>query len=238
MPRKTPRSGARRRTSRARFNEAAARCRGKRILERTESSTTCLASMRPRPDAAENTRCTGTSGRSRFQLASMRPRPDAAENRQVRAASAGRPSPASMRPRPDAAENRAVPPFCFAPFHRFNEAAARCRGKRLPGPRSFRPCRRFNEAAARCRGKRQRDGDNELPVRSASMRPRPDAAENPRCRSGWQTSLIRFNEAAARCRGKRTSSPTSACGTRPGFNEAAARCRGKRPASPRHHKLP
>ena len=43
--------------------------------------------------------------------------------------------PASMRPRPDAAENsvrsvRAVSSL----FLRFNEAAARCRGKRLPPP--------------------------------------------------------------------------------------------------------
>ena len=60
------------------------------------------ASMRPRPDAAENPprgRC--TCGR---REASMRPRPDAAENAGFRG-----PEPekegASMRPRPDAAEN-------------------------------------------------------------------------------------------------------------------------------------
>ena len=35
----------------------------------------------------------------------------------------------------------------------------------------------FNEAAARCRGKLQRPGDLAA-ARKASMRPRPDAAEN------------------------------------------------------------
>ena len=59
----------------------------------------------------------------------------------------------------------------------FNEAAARCRGK--PDHRvDVRPTRgSFNEAAARCRGKhgaRARHGER----RAASMRPRPDAAEN------------------------------------------------------------
>ena len=60
------------------------------------------ASMRPRPDAAENE--TVQAGRVEAREASMRPRPDAAENPRR-----GRPSVvgdvASMRPRPDAAEN-------------------------------------------------------------------------------------------------------------------------------------
>ena len=62
----------------------------------------------------------------------------------------------------------------------------------------------------------------------ASMRPRPDAAENPRrpARTGGRPASC-FNEAAARCRGKR---PRQAARRRrrPCFNEAAARCRGKR----------
>ena len=85
---------------------------------------------------------------------------------------------ASMRPRPDAAENRAPQAAQVAAQQRFNEAAARCRGK----PQTIRyttedrnAC--FNEAAARCRGKRLRGGA------SASR-------------------AVRFNEAAARCRGK------------------------------------
>ena len=60
------------------------------------------ASMRPRPDAAEN--ALPASARARLEAASMRPRPDAAENdghlRRV-----ARTLAASMRPRPDAAEN-------------------------------------------------------------------------------------------------------------------------------------
>ena len=36
----------------------------------------------------------------------------------------------------------------------------------------------------------------------ASMRPRPDAAENPQVARGVSGSTSRFNEAAARCRGK------------------------------------
>ena len=39
-------------------------------------------------------------------------------------------------------------------------------------------------------------------VSGASMRPRPDAAENPHLISMAQTSMKGFNEAAARCRGK------------------------------------
>ena len=59
------------------FNEAAARCRGKLLLVyRTSPQTN--ASMRPRPDAAENG---GIVHRRRHRRrASMRPRPDAAEN--------------------------------------------------------------------------------------------------------------------------------------------------------------
>ena len=62
-------------------------------------------------------------------IASMRPRPDAAENT-VGGRGAIRGGRASMRPRPDAAENtrRSIPPQ--AAIVCFNEAAARCRGKR------------------------------------------------------------------------------------------------------------
>ena len=60
-----------------------------------------------------------------------------------------------------------------------------------------------------------------------SMRPRPDAAENPWSGMRNGATTADFNEAAARCRGK----PTFAgfvTGRRPSdFNEAAARCRGK-----------
>ena len=85
------------------------------------------ASMRPRPDAAENLRdpACAMAGIS----ASMRPRPDAAENPAAavwrRALAAG----ASMRPRPDAAENHGPPSLTASRAACFNEAAARCRGK-------------------------------------------------------------------------------------------------------------
>ena len=88
----------------------------------------------------------------------------------------------------------------------------------------------FNEAAARCRGKRNWPVDAMIQVLLASMRPRPDAAEN-RAGTARRTAVVRrFNEAAARCRGKRVNTaPRQARGN--SFNEAAARCRGK-PARP------
>ena len=61
----------------------------------------------------------------------------------------------------------------------------------------------------------------------ASMRPRPDAAENP-YRSGTSANVNQgFNEAAARCRGKPGHVDINV-GHLTSFNEAAARCRGKR----------
>ena len=127
MPRKTP-SGPSLSPPFAGFNEAAARCRGKHMDADPLYVRPYEASMRPRPDAAENLRRGGdAAGRRR---ASMRPRPDAAENAgDARAAGA-----------------TAAPGF--------NEAAARCRGK-LVDQGEQRPLgvRGFNEAAARCRGK-------------------------------------------------------------------------------------
>ena len=64
------------------------------------------ASMRPRPDAAENDGYDSQSLRPR--LASMRPRPDAAENRVGPCGDGKYYYRASMRPRPDAAENCSV----------------------------------------------------------------------------------------------------------------------------------
>ena len=84
------------------FNEAAARCRGKPPPKEHDYPDATMASMRPRPDAAEN-------------------------HRQAEAEDAAR--KASMRPRPDAAENPARRTPSRPPQERFNEAAARCRGK-------------------------------------------------------------------------------------------------------------
>ena len=115
---------------------------------------------------------------------------------------------ASMRPRPDAAENARAPARAARCAACFNEAAARCRGKpvRVDDP-GLLPLG-FNEAAARCRGKLvcTRPGPGTAAV--ASMRPRPDAAENARARRGLDRGTRSFNEAAARCRGKQTPRPS------------------------------
>ena len=110
----------------------------------------------------------------------------------------------------------------------FNEAAARCRGKLLEDITMGRALSRFNEAAARCRGKRALRL-REVRIPGASMRPRPDAAENGGAVEHRGQRTASFNEAAARCRGKPSrETSTSDAALRAGFNEAAARCRGKR----------
>ena len=141
------------------------------------------ASMRPRPDAAENSTSPASPSRilRGFNEAAARcrgKRCDAGLRRGGR--------DASMRPRPDAAENVPRPPHGRDVHPGFNEAAARCRGKppNTCSPKPRRPC--FNEAAARCRGKHGGLGARGRDVR-ASMRPRPDAAEN-RVRWRYPTS--------------------------------------------------
>ena len=62
------------------------------------------ASMRPRPDAAENGERPQDAAVE--ANASMRPRPDAAENNRRDRSAGAVVVLASMRPRPDAAENR------------------------------------------------------------------------------------------------------------------------------------
>ena len=160
------------------------------------------ASMRPRPDAAENPALRPHARRT--SRASMRPRPDAAENRHGHPAGARPERPPSMRPRPDAAENPSIGCEVPAAASPFNEAAARCRGK--PGSISSTPAAAstsFNEAAARCRGKPRRHPGPGKRTDLPSMRPRPDAAENHHGSGGLQSQVsLPFNEAAARCRGK------------------------------------
>ena len=60
----------------------------------------------------------------------------------------------------------------------------------------------FNEAAARCRGKLPFDSPRPGGAQEASMRPRPDAAENGAAVARSKRQPAGFNEAAARCRGK------------------------------------
>ena len=79
MPRKTRRDLGKQVGVGRRFNEAAARCRGKRTRFGRIRSGGIFASMRPRPDAAENPGAVDAA-RHRSGYASMRPRPDAAEN--------------------------------------------------------------------------------------------------------------------------------------------------------------
>ena len=109
------------------------------------------ASMRPRPDAAENL----DAAREAYAraAASMRPRPDAAENKWCLDAGIKPDAPASMRPRPDAAEN-----FMQEKLNK------------LAGFASMRP---RPDAAENSFARSNADTALE-----ASMRPRPDAAEN------------------------------------------------------------
>ena len=131
------------------FNEAAARCRGKRWPRacrtgRRRGFNEAAARCRGKPE--NHLMCAAAT------RASMRPRPDAAENVAAHR-SPRRRLPASMRPRPDAAENGLSGRVPLPEAHSFNEAAARCRGKRSRGSRCPGRSRSFNEAAARCRGK-------------------------------------------------------------------------------------
>ena len=83
-----------------------------------------------------------------------------------------------MRPRPDAAENMQDWADYILPTDCFNEAAARCRGKLSWATDGGQERSGFNEAAARCRGKLAELGIQVRYNLLASMRPRPDAAEN------------------------------------------------------------
>ena len=86
MPRKTTSRAGRMPAATRRFNEAAARCRGKRALDQAAGQH-LRASMRPRPDAAENGGLRAGE-RTGSERASMRPRPDAAENNLTRSSAA------------------------------------------------------------------------------------------------------------------------------------------------------
>ena len=149
MPRKTPPRTPHIQIQR-RFNEAAARCRGKRRSTGTRSPPAARFN-----EAAARCRGKPGGGRAHpagCPPASMRPRPDAAENGQ-RGDFCHHSPPASMRPRPDAAENSPAAWYARPALRCFNEAAARCRGKLTSGDVPIRLSMSFNEAAARCRGK-------------------------------------------------------------------------------------
>ena len=182
MPRKTPPIRSVQTTCHSRFNEAAARCRGKpaesemlvgSVVAFNEAAARCRGKPSPATPPAESTgwpfneaaaRCRGKPGSTRSSPTAI--------------------ALPSMRPRPDAAENR---PSCAR--------------------RDSCPTSSFNEAAARCRGKPLVTHHPHAPDLPPSMRPRPDAAENHPSQSGAIGTSIAFNEAAARCRGK----PASRC---------------------------
>ena len=88
------------------------------------------------------------------RAASMRPPRNAGENQRIDRNEIEETADASMRPPRNAGENsgRATPRcICLA---RFNEAPAKCRGKRPQGRGSGSKRIGFNEAPAKCRGKR------------------------------------------------------------------------------------
>ena len=73
----------------------------------------------------------------------------------------------------------------------FNEAAARCRGKPWAcAADAVGAGGGFNEAAARCRGKPAGVAAGGANERGASMRPRPDAAENPQIAARPSTMVL------------------------------------------------
>ena len=121
-----PASPARTSRGTAGFNEAPAKCRGKPGTSKNQLSMT-TASMRPQRNAGENA-------------------PDNSVQCKRRRA--------SMRPQRNAGENSALLSTAGVRYPCFNEAPAKCRGKRLctPSGGTGRSAS-FNEAPAKCRGK-------------------------------------------------------------------------------------
>ena len=108
------------------FNEAPAKCRGKPQARGSGLLGQC-ASMRPQRNAGENGML--PDARQLRFAASMRPQRNAGENASFRRVMGGFLS-ASMRPQRNAGEN-GMTDAGFAEYAaRFNEAPAKCRGKR------------------------------------------------------------------------------------------------------------
>ena len=149
MPGKTCGS-SKRRPSATSFNEAPAKCRGKQLF-RSAAWAAFSACFNEAP-----AKCRGKHGEESDARAparaSMRPQRNAGENAPVLFLRRGA-GKASMRPQRNAGEN-----------------AGSC-GRRNSGPT------RFNEAPAKCRGKRWRWSIS-APERQASMRPQRNAGEN------------------------------------------------------------
>jgi len=90
-----------------------------------------------------------------------------------------------------------------------------------------RDAARFNEAAAKSRGKTLRAEIRKTGGKGASMRPRQRAAEKRTHHFTVRPERSCFNEAAAKSRGKTAATRSSAPRFRGRFNEAAAKSRGK-----------
>ncbi len=161
------------------FNEAPAKCRGKPNALRLRMELPA-ASMRPQRNAGENLPRTGPD--LPRQRASMRPQRNAGENRR-NSRSERAAARASMRPQRNAGENDRRRDHHGRPGACFNEAPAKCRGKRTPCIMPMRCASRFNEAPAKCRGKRMERIRQVLPE-EASMRPQRNAGENEDRRRG------------------------------------------------------
>ena len=125
---------------------------GENERHRNPPSNPMAASMRPQRNAGENV---GTIVNYQGDLwASMRPQRNAGENVDHVGLDVEF-VVASMRPQRNAGENPAVPAPCPAPRSRFNEAPAKCRGKRVRFRAAPETANGFNEAPAKCRGKRE-----------------------------------------------------------------------------------
>ena len=149
------------------------------------------ASMRPQRNAGENQ--AGLKGGILLPLASMRPQRNAGENLPPPPRYAQVPI-ASMRPQRNAGENA---PLRIGPSPKiggFNEAPAKCRGKRKMSALQPSATQRFNEAPAKCRGKPDMP-QVRWPTAAASMRPQRNAGENGIRQHIFRPIAHGFNEA-------------------------------------------
>ena len=181
------------------FNEAPAKCRGKRrICNLGERGW--KASMRPQRNAGENSVEIGIE--DIVLPASMRPQRNAGENSAI--LDLLRPTErASMRPQRNAGEN-VLPPGKAPSSTRASMRPQRNAGENIGhhGLLSVDTgC--FNEAPAKCRGKPHQRRTQLLPYPHASMRPQRNAGENTSSPAMSGCRAAGFNEAPAKCRGKR-----------------------------------
>ncbi len=151
MPGKTFDSRANPKATGRRFNEAPAKCRGKPPLPAELTARTRIASMRPQRNAGENG--------PYFE----RPSGDVF---------------ASMRPQRNAGENLALDYSDVDLNPGFNEAPAKCRGKRPLQARSLGTAHGASMRPQRNAGENYPVAPQKSHGRVASMRPQRNAGEN------------------------------------------------------------